>query len=70
MHQTRKGKQWHFGLKAHIGVDAKESTVHSLAITAASVADCHMLPVLLHGEERKIWGDGGLPGQASRQVRG
>ena len=51
MHQTRKGRQWYFGLKAHIGVDSKEGTVHSVCTTAASVADKHMLPALLHGEE-------------------
>src|SRR6266853_479177 len=63
MHQTRKGKQWYFGLKAHIGVDSKEGVVHSVCTTAASVADKHMLPDLLHGEERKVWGDGGYQGQ-------
>ena len=63
MHQTRKGSQWYFGLKAHIGVDSKEGTVHSVCTTAASVADKHMLPHLLHGQERKVWGDGGYQGQ-------
>jgi IS5 family transposase len=51
MHQTRKGNQWYFGLKAHIGVDAQQGHVHSVA---ASVADCHLPPDLLHGEERKV----------------
>jgi transposase, IS5 family len=63
MHQTRKGNQWFFGLKTHIGVDAKEGHVHSVATSAASVADSHMLPALLHGQERKVWGDGGYQGQ-------
>jgi IS5 family transposase len=63
MHQTRKGNQWYFGLKAHIGVDSKSGIVHSVCTTAASVADKHMLPDLLHGEERKVWGDGGYQGQ-------
>jgi transposase, IS5 family len=63
MHQTRKGKQWYFGMKAHIGVDSKEGHIHSVCSTAASVADKHMLPDLLHGHERKVWGDGGYQGQ-------
>jgi len=63
MHQTKKGNQWYFGLKAHIGVDAKQGTVHSVVTTAANVADCRVLPELLHGEERKVWGDGGYQGQ-------
>ena len=63
MHQTRKGNQWYFGAKAHIGVDAREGHVHSLCTSAASVSDVHMLPDLLHGEERKVWGDGGYQGQ-------
>ena len=63
MHQTRKGRQWYFGLKAHIGVDSKEGVVHSVCTSAASVADKHMLPDLLHGQERKVWGDGGYQGQ-------
>jgi IS5 family transposase len=63
MHQSRKGKQWYFGAKAHIGVDSKETVVHSVATSAASVADKHMLPDKLHGDERKVWGDGGYQGQ-------
>lgn len=63
MHQTKKGNQWYFGAKAHIGVDSKETVVHSVATSAASVADKHMLPDLLHGAERKVWGDGGYQGQ-------
>jgi len=63
MHQMRKGKQYYFGLKAHIGVDSKAGIVHSVCTSAASVADKHMLPDLLHGEERKVWGDGAYQGQ-------
>jgi len=63
MHQTRKGKQWYFGLKTHIGMDSKQGVVHSVCTTAASVADKHMLPDLLHGDEKKVWGDGGYQGQ-------
>jgi IS5 family transposase len=63
MKQTRKGNQWYFGLKAHIGVDAREGTVHTLVTTSANVADSTVLPDLLHGEERKVWGDGGYQGQ-------
>jgi IS5 family transposase len=44
MHQTRKGNQWYFGLKAHIGVESRQGVVHSVCMSAASVADCHMLP--------------------------
>jgi IS5 family transposase len=63
MHQTRKGQQWYFGAKAHIGVDSKETVVHSVITSAASVADKHMLPDLLHGAEKKVWGDAGYQGQ-------
>jgi IS5 family transposase len=44
-------------VKAHIGVDSKEGIVHSVCSTAASVSDVHMLPELLHGDEKKVWGD-------------
>jgi transposase, IS5 family len=63
MHQTKKGNQWYFGMKAHIGVDSKEGVVHSVCSTAASVSDVHMLPELLHGDEKKVWGDAGYQGQ-------
>ena len=57
MHQVRKGRQWYFGMKAHVGVDAENKLIHSIAATAANVADCRMLPQLLHGEETAVWGD-------------
>jgi len=63
MHQTRKGNQWYFGAKAHIGVDSKSGVVHSVCTSAASVSDVHMLPDLLHGDEKKVWGDAGYQGQ-------
>ncbi len=62
MHQTKKGNQWYFGAKAHIGMDSKEKVIHSVATSAASVADAHMLSDLLHGEEKKVWGDGAYQG--------
>jgi IS5 family transposase len=65
MHQTRKGNQWFFGAKAHIGVDSKEGVVHSVCTSAASVSDVHMLPDLLHGAEKKVWGDAGYQGQTA-----
>jgi IS5 family transposase len=63
MHQTKKGNQWHFGAKAHIGVDSKQGIVHSVCTSAASVSDVHMMPDLLHGDEKKVWGDAGYQGQ-------
>jgi IS5 family transposase len=66
MHQTRKGNQWFFGAKAHIGVDSKEGIVHSVCTSAASVSDVHMLPDLLHGDEKKVWGDAGYQGQTEK----
>ena len=54
MHQTRKGNQWYFGMKAHIGVDAKHGTVHSVSCTAANVNDVCQTDELLHGETAAI----------------
>jgi transposase, IS5 family len=63
MHQTRKGKQWYFGMKAHVGVDSKRKLIHSVVATAANMADSKMLPELLHGEETRVWGDQAYRGQ-------
>src|SRR5947207_3423058 len=63
MHQTRKGKQWYFGMKAHVGVDSKTKIIHTAVATAANVSDVAMLPDLLHGEETRVWGDGAYQGQ-------
>src|SRR5437899_911698 len=57
MHQTKKGKQWYFGMKAHVGVDSKTKIIHTAVATAANVADSVVLPDLLHGEETRVWGE-------------
>jgi IS5 family transposase len=63
MHQTKKGKQWYFGMKAHVGVDSKTTLVHAVVATAANTADAAVLPQLLHGDETKVWGDQAYRGQ-------
>jgi IS5 family transposase len=63
MHQTKKGNQWYFGMKAHVGVDSKTKMIHTAVATAANVADATVLPELLHGEETRVWGDQAYPGQ-------
>jgi len=63
MHQTSKGKQWYFGMKAHIGVDSRTKLVHTVLASAANVADCHALQYLLHGKEKRVWGDQAYRGQ-------
>ncbi len=57
MHQVKKGGQWYFGMKAHVGVDSETKLIHSVAATPANVADSRMLAALLHGGEREVWGD-------------
>jgi IS5 family transposase len=57
MHQTRKGRQWYFGMKLHIGADSDTGLAHSAVVTAANVHDKHPLPDLLHGREQRVWGD-------------
>jgi len=63
MHQTKKGNQWYFGMKAHIGVDSRTKLIHSVTATAANVHDSQVLPDLLHGKETRVWGDAAYSGQ-------
>jgi IS5 family transposase len=65
MSQTKKGQQWYFGMKAHVGVDSKTKVIHAVVATAANVADLTVLPDLLHGEETRVWGDQGYKGQTA-----
>ena len=60
MHQTRKGKQWYFGMKVRIGVDSQGGLAHSAVITSANVHDKHPLPDLLHGQEQRVHGERSL----------
>jgi IS5 family transposase len=64
MRQTKKGNQWYFGMKAHIGVDSRSKQIHSVAATAANVHDSQLLEDLLHGEETRVWGDAAYTGQS------
>jgi IS5 family transposase len=66
MHPTRKGKNWYFGMKLHIGVDGVSGWVHSLVTTPANVHDLTPVPELLHGCERLVWGDAGYQGIPKR----
>ena len=63
MHQTRKGQQWYFGMKLHIGVDSKSKLIHSMETTAANVHDAKVLGELLHGGETRVYGDQAYRGQ-------
>ncbi len=67
MHQTKKGNQWYFGMKAHIGVDAQSGLTHSLEATSANVSDVATAHVLLHGGETQVWGDAGYRGAGKRE---
>jgi IS5 family transposase len=67
MHQTKKGNQWHFGMKAHIGADAESGLVHTLVTTPANTNDVTQAHALLHGEERIALGDAGYQGVETRQ---
>ena len=63
MHQTRKGQQWYFGMKLHIGVDSQSGLAHSAVVTPANTHDKHPLPELLHGKERRVYGDSAYASQ-------
>lgn len=65
MHQVKKGNEWHFGMKAHIGVDSRTKIIHSMAASSANIHDSMALPVLLHGRERCVWGDDAYRGQSA-----
>ena len=67
MHQTKKGKQWHFGMKAHIGVDAESGLVHTVVATAANEHDVTQTHALLHGKETDVFADAGYVGVAKRE---
>lgn len=67
MHQTRKGKQYYFGMKLHVGVDESLGLIHSVETTPAHVADIAVADKLLHGDEKNVWGDAGYQGIGRRQ---
>ena len=66
MHQTKKGNQWHFGMKAHIGVDVASGVVHTLVGTAANEADITQMAAVLHGREEAVFADAGYTGADKR----
>ena len=67
MRQTKKGNQWYFGMKAHIGVDEFSGLVHHVHCTAANVADVTVTHTLLHGKEDSVFGDSGYTGADKRE---
>jgi len=69
MHQTKKGNQWHFGMKAHIGADADSGLVHTVVTTSANEADVEIADELLHGKEQIVYADAGYTGADKRVVR-
>ena len=69
MHQTKKGNQWYFGMKAHIGADVDSGLVHTVVTTAANEADVEVVDELLHGKEKVVHADAGYTGAADRVRR-
>lgn len=68
MSSTKKGNNWHFGMKAHVGVDSKSGLAHTLVCTTASVHDSQVADQLLHGEEREVYGDKAYSSEERRQA--
>jgi IS5 family transposase len=64
MKQSKKGNQWYFGMKAHVGVDARSKLIHRVVATSGNVHDSKVLPQLLHGQEAAVWGDAAYVGQS------
>ncbi len=67
MHQSKKGNEWHFGMKVHIGADSQTGLVHSASVTAGHVHDSQELPNLLHGRETRLYGDSAYRGEKQRE---
>jgi IS5 family transposase len=67
MHQTKKGNQWYFGMKIHIGADSQTGLIHSASVTAANVHDSQQVESLLHGNETRFYGDSAYRGKAQRE---
>lgn len=67
MHQTKKGNEWHFGMKMHIGVDESLGLIHSIETTPANEHDLNVAHNLLHGDEQRVWADAGYTGAENRE---
>jgi len=67
MHQSKKGNEWHFGMKLHIGMDSQTGLIHSASVTAGNVHDSQELPNLLHGGETRLYGDSAYRGENQRE---
>jgi IS5 family transposase len=67
MKQTKKGNQWYFGMKAHVGTDTGKGLVHSVVVTDAAVHDSKVMDKLLHGEEKAVYGDKAYAGEERKR---
>lgn len=69
MKQTKKGNEWHFGMKGHIGMDSQSKVIHSAEVTAANTHDSQVLGKLLHGKEKRVYGDSAYRGQRAQMKK-